>query len=104
MSTPLSTRRRFALLDDWSGVLKEGWRSPQILLILFAASIPVAFETWSVLINNFVVEKAGFTGREIGVLQGLREVPGFLAFTVIFMLLPLTPEAACEGDLRGVEK
>ena len=41
----------------------------------------------SVLINNFVVEKAGFTGREIGILQGLREVPGFLAFTAVFMLL-----------------
>ena len=87
MSTPLATKRRLALLDDWSGVLKDGWRSPQILLLLFAASIPIAFETWSVLINNFVVEKAGFTGREIGVLQGLREVPGFLAFTVVFMLL-----------------
>ena len=87
MSAPLKTRRRLALLDDWSGVLKDGWRSPQILLLLFAASIPIAFETWSVLINNFVVEKAGFTGREIGILQGLREVPGFLAFTVVFMLL-----------------
>ena len=57
------------------------------MLLLFAAAIPVAFETWSVLINNFVVEKAGFTGREIGILHGLREVPGFLAFTAVFMLL-----------------
>ena len=87
MPAPLKAKRRLALLDDWSGVLKDGWRSPQILLLLFAASIPIAFETWSVLINNFVVEKAGFTGREIGILQGLREVPGFLAFTVVFMLL-----------------
>ena len=87
MPKPLKIKRRLGLLDDWSGVLKDGWRSPQILLLLFAASIPIAFETWSVLINNFVVEKAGFTGREIGMLQGLREVPGFLAFTVVFMLL-----------------
>ena len=87
MSKPLKIKRRLGLLDDWSGVLKDGWRSPQVLLLLFAASIPIAFETWSVLINNFVVEKAGFTGREIGMLQGLREVPGFLAFTVVFMLL-----------------
>ncbi len=70
MSKPLKTKYRLPVLDDWSGILKDGWRSPQILLLLFAASIPVAFETWSVLINNFVVEKAGFTGREIGVLQG----------------------------------
>ena len=87
MPKPLKTRLRIALLDDWSGVLNDGWRSPQILLLLFAAAIPVAFETWSVLINNFVVEKAGFTGREIGILHGLREVPGFLAFTAVFMLL-----------------
>ena len=87
MPKPPKIKRRLGLLDDWSGVLKDGWRSPQVLLLLFAASIPIAFETWSVLINNFVVEKAGFTGREIGMLQGLREVPGFLAFTVVFMLL-----------------
>ena len=87
MSSPLKLKRRLPLLDDWSGVLRDGWRSPQILLLLFAASISIAFETWSVLINNFVVEKAGFTGTEIGMLQGLREVPGFLAFTVVFLLL-----------------
>ena len=87
MSKPRKIWRRLALLDDWSGVLKDGWRSPQILLLLFAASIPIAYESWSVLINNFVVENAKFTGREIGMLQGLREVPGFLAFTVVFMLL-----------------
>ena len=87
MPKPPKIKRRLGLLDDWSGVLKDGWRSPQVLLLLFAASIPIAFETWSVLINNFVVEKAQFTGREIGMLQGLREVPGFLAFTVVFMLL-----------------
>ena len=36
---------------------------------------------------NFVVERAAFTGIEIGILQSLREVPGFLAFTTIFVLL-----------------
>ena len=42
-------------------------------LALLAASSPIAFDTWSVLTNNFVVENAGFTGREIGVPQALRE-------------------------------
>ncbi len=75
------------LLRDWHGVLDQGWRSPQILLLLFAASLPLAFEAWAVLLNNFSIEQANFTGREIGILQSLREVPGFLAFTVVFMLL-----------------
>ena len=51
--------------------------------------MPIAFNTWFALLNNFVVEKAGFTGVEIGILQSLREVPGFLAFTAVFVLLVL---------------
>ena len=50
-------------------------------------AMPVAFHSWSALINNFVYERAGFTGVELGILQSLREVPGFLTFTVIFVLL-----------------
>ena len=52
-----------------------------------SVAMPVAFSTWGALLNNFVVERAGFTGVEIGVLQSLREIPGFLAFTTIFVLL-----------------
>ncbi|MBT5797225.1 MAG: MFS transporter, partial [Porticoccaceae bacterium] len=46
-----------------------------------------AFATWTALLNNFVVERAYFTGKEIGVLQSIREIPGFLAFTAVFVLL-----------------
>jgi hypothetical protein len=49
--------------------------------------MPIGFSTWSALLNNFVVERAAFTGVEIGILQSLREVPGFLAFTTVFVLL-----------------
>ena len=51
--------------------------------------MPIAFSTWAALLNNFVVERAAFTGVEIGILQSLREVPGFLAFTTVFVLLIL---------------
>ena len=50
-------------------------------------AMPVAFSTWNALLNNFVIERAGFTGVEIGILQSLREIPGFLAFTTVFVLL-----------------
>ena len=50
-------------------------------------AMPIAFNAWAALLNNFVVEKAAFTGIEIGILQSLREVPGFLAFTMVFVLL-----------------
>ena len=45
------------------------WRRPIALLFLFAFAMPIAFNTWSALLNNFVIEAAGFTGIEIGWLQ-----------------------------------
>lgn len=60
---------------------------PYILLMLTAAAMPISFITWSTLINNFTVEHAGFTGWEIGVLQSLREVPGFASFLVVYLLI-----------------
>ncbi|ABK43619.1 major facilitator superfamily MFS_1 [Magnetococcus marinus MC-1] len=64
-----------------------GWRSPEMLLLLFSAALPLAFSTWRALLNNYVVEQAGFDGVEIGLLQSLREVPGLFSFTAIFLLL-----------------
>ena len=71
-------------------VVNDGtsWRQkPIMLLTLMTIAMPVAFHIWSALLNNFVVEQAAFTGIEIGILQSLREVPGFLAFTAVFVLL-----------------
>ncbi|WP_338035026.1 MFS transporter [Grimontia indica] len=65
----------------------ERFRTPAHLLIAMAFIMAMAFSVWNVLLNNFVVEKAAFTGKEIGMLQSLREVPGFLAFTAIYLLL-----------------
>jgi hypothetical protein len=61
--------------------------NPQLLLLAMAFIMPLMFSVWMVLLNNFVVEEAAFTGKEIGILQSLREVPGFLAFTAIYVLL-----------------
>ena len=66
---------------------KKNLVNPISLLILMSIAMPIAFNAWAALLNNFVVEKAAFTGIEIGILQSLREVPGFLAFTMIFVLL-----------------
>ncbi len=71
----------------------RSWQTPATLLILMSVAMPVAFSTWSALLNNFVIERAGFTGVEIGVLQSLREVPGFLAFTTVFLLLLVREQA-----------
>ena len=57
------------------------------LLYILAAASPIAFAVWQTLLNNYVVDVVGFTGRDIGFLQSIREVPGFLAFTVVWVLL-----------------
>jgi len=63
------------------------WRRPIFLLFLMSAAMPVAFATWSALLNNFVIEVAGFTGVEIGWLHTVREIPGFLAIGVIALII-----------------
>lgn len=72
---------------------KYSWQTAKTLLILMSVAMPIAFSTWFALLNNFVVERAGFTGVEIGILQSLREIPGFLAFTTVFVLLVIKEQA-----------
>jgi hypothetical protein len=62
-------------------------RQPVFLLILMAFAMPMAFSVWTALLNNFVIEMAGFTGVEIGWLHSIREIPGLLAVGIIFVLL-----------------
>ncbi|EHR6925585.1 MFS transporter [Vibrio parahaemolyticus] len=65
----------------------HGWRTPQNFLLLISIIVPIAFSTWMALLNNFAIEKANFDGADIGLLQSVREIPGFLAFTAVFVLL-----------------
>ncbi|MGH1356329.1 MAG: MFS transporter [Thalassovita sp.] len=63
------------------------WRRPVVLLFLMAAAMPVAFATWSALLNNFVIEVAKFDGSDIGWLHTVREIPGFFAIGVIALIM-----------------
>ncbi|MEC8292075.1 MAG: MFS transporter [Pseudomonadota bacterium] len=63
------------------------WRRPITLLFLMAAAMPIAFSTWSALLNNFVIEMAAFDGSDIGWLHTVREIPGFLAIGVIAIIM-----------------
>ena len=74
-------------MTDRTGSERQGWRRPEVLLYVMAVSSALGFAVWNALLNNFAVERASFTGQEMGNLQSLREVPGFLSFTVVFLLL-----------------
>ncbi|WP_342806567.1 MULTISPECIES: MFS transporter [Alteromonadaceae] len=76
--------------------------NPQLLLLAMAFVMPLVFSVWNALLNNFVVEKAQFTGAEIGMLQSLREVPGFLAFTAVFLLLVIKEQTLAMLSLAAM--
>jgi len=65
------------------------WRQPIALLFLMALAMPIAFFTWYALLNNFVKEVATFDGADIGLLHTIREIPGFLSFLVIFIIIAI---------------
>ncbi|RKF19839.1 MFS transporter [Alginatibacterium sediminis] len=67
-------------------------QNKQRLLLSMAFLMPFSFSIWMVLINNFTIEVAQFNGQQIGILQSLREIPGFLAFTAVYILLVLNEQ------------
>ncbi len=56
------------------------------LMVLSVASI-VGLQTWLILFNNFAVEMAGLDGKQVGVIQSVREIPGFLALLAVYVML-----------------
>ena len=63
------------------------WRRPIFLLFIMAVAMPIAFNVWSALLNNFVIQVADFDGSDIGLLHTVREIPGFLAVGVILLIM-----------------
>ncbi|GFM36018.1 MFS transporter [Desulfovibrio psychrotolerans] len=58
-----------------------------IFLLVLVLAVAAAFQGWRTLYNNFAVELAGLTGEQNGLVQSLREVPGFLSLLVIYIML-----------------
>jgi len=58
----------------------------RFLAVLTVASM-VGLQGWRTLFNNFAVEVAGLDGVHVGVIQSVREIPGFLTFLVVYALL-----------------
>ncbi|MEM9716847.1 MAG: MFS transporter [Pseudomonadota bacterium] len=58
-----------------------------MLLALMSFAMPLAFSAWVALLNNFVHNEGGFNGSDLGWLQTVREIPGFLSFLVVFVII-----------------
>ena len=66
-----------------------GWRQPATLLMIMAAAMQLSFASWWALQYNFAHDMLSFTGREIGIQQSIREIPGFLSFAAVFFLFAM---------------
>lgn len=64
-------------------------RNMFLFLIVLTAASQVGMQGWVTLVNNFAVERAGFGGFEMGLVQSVREVPGLLSLLVVYVLLVL---------------
>jgi hypothetical protein len=58
-------------------------------LVVSTIAAYVGLQGWRTLFNNFAVEVAHLEGNQIGIIQSVREIPGFLALFAVYFLLIL---------------
>lgn len=56
-------------------------------LLVLTVSSTIGLHIWRTLFDNFAVNVIGLNGSHIGFLQSVRELPGFLALLVVYVLL-----------------
>jgi hypothetical protein len=56
-----------------------------LMVLVICAS--AGLQGWMALFTNFAKEVVGVNGFQIGVAQTVREIPGFLTFLVMYVLL-----------------
>lgn len=56
-------------------------------LAVLTASSMIGMQGYTILINNFAVETVHMQGKHIGIIQSVREVPGFLALTAVYLMM-----------------
>lgn len=61
-------------------------RKMYFFLLVLTIATTFGFQGWRTLFTNFSVEVIGINGKQMGMLQSIREIPGFLALLVIYLL------------------
>jgi hypothetical protein len=56
-------------------------------LVVLTISSTVGLQTWTTLFNNFAVDVVGLQGNHVGMIQSIREIPGFLALLAVYVML-----------------
>jgi hypothetical protein len=56
-------------------------------LMVLTISSTAGLQAWQTLFNNFAVDVAGLNGNHVGMIQSIREIPGFLALLVVYVII-----------------
>ena len=56
-------------------------------LMVLTISSTVGLQAWMTLFNNFAVEQVNLTGEQVGMIQSVREIPGFLTLLAVFVMM-----------------
>ncbi|MFC1829059.1 MFS transporter [Thermodesulfobacteriota bacterium] len=56
-------------------------------LMVLTVSSTIGLQAWRTLFDNFAVRIVGLDGHHVGVIQSVREIPGFLALLAIFLIM-----------------
>ncbi len=56
-------------------------------LLVLTIAATAGLQIWRTLFNNFAVESVGLDGLHVGILQSVREIPGFLALLAVYIIL-----------------
>lgn len=58
-----------------------------LYLLVLTLCATGGLQAWRTLFDNFAVQAIGLDGHHIGIIQSVREIPGFLALLVVYVLL-----------------
>ena len=68
--------------------MKEAKKTPMYrFLMVLTISSTIGLQAWRTLFDNFAVRVVGLDGNHIGMIQSVREIPGFLVLLTIFVII-----------------
>lgn len=69
-------------------MMKRIKKNPMYLYLMVLTICSAAgLQTWRTLFDNFAVHVVHLNGEHVGIIQSVREIPGFLALLVVYVLL-----------------
>jgi predicted MFS family arabinose efflux permease len=70
-----------------AGVIGSEQRAMMRFLVILTAASTIGLQGYTILFNNFAAEVVHLNGSQVGIIQSVREVPGFLTLLLVFVLL-----------------